>query len=164
VRNKNEYYLIDVWRRKVDFPQLCAETTALAAKHRPNTILIEEQANGSPLIDQCRRNGLTGIVGRRAVVDKKSRMNGETAKLEAGSLVLPKAASWLDEFIMEFLAFPGGKHDDQIDALSQFLLWRTTAERQTPFSFDFGGGGSNSSGSSNRLGAPSPEEFLSLFR
>jgi predicted phage terminase large subunit-like protein len=165
VRNKNEYYLIDVWRRKVDFPQLCAETTALAAKHRPNAILIEEQANGSPLIDQCRRNGLTGIVGRRAVVDKKTRMNGETAKLEAGSLVLPKSAPWLDEFVMEFLAFPGGKHDDQIDALSQFLHWRTTAETQTSFSFDFGyGEGSNANGSRARLGAASPEEFLGHFR
>jgi len=165
VRNRNEYYLIDVWRRKVDFPQLCAETTALAAKHRPNAILIEEQANGSPLIDQCRRNGLTGIVGRRAVVDKKTRMNGETAKLEAGSLVLPKSAPWLDEFVMEFLAFPGGKHDDQIDALSQFLHWRTTAETQTSFSFDFGyGEGSNANGSRARLGAASPEEFLGHFR
>jgi predicted phage terminase large subunit-like protein len=164
VRNKSEYYLIDVWRRRVDFPELCAVIGSLAAKHRPNAILIEEQANGSPLIDQCKRNGLTGIIGRRAVVDKKTRMNGETAKLEAGSLVLPKTAPWLDEFTMEFLAFPGGKHDDQIDALSQFLLWRTTAETQTPFTFDFWGEGSNSSGSLNRLGAPSPEEFLSFFR
>jgi len=165
VRNKNEYYLIDIWRRKVDFPQLCAETTALAAKHRPNAILIEEQASGSPLIDQCRRNGLTGIVGRRAVVDKKTRMNGETAKLEAGSLILPKSAPWLDEFVMELLAFPGGKHDDQIDALSQFLHWRTTAETQTSFSCDFGyGEGSNANGSWARLGAPSPEDFLGYFR
>jgi predicted phage terminase large subunit-like protein len=165
VRNKNEYYLIDIWRRKVDFPQLCAETTALAAKHRPNAILIEEQASGSPLIDQCRRNGLTGIVGRRAVVDKKTRMNGETAKLEAGSLILPKSAPWLDEFVMELLAFPGGKHDDQIDALSQFLHWRTTAETQTSFSCDFGyGEGSNANGSWARLGAPSPEDFLGHFR
>jgi predicted phage terminase large subunit-like protein len=165
VRNKNEYYLIDVWRRKVDFPQLCAETTTLAAKHSPNAILIEEQANGSPLIDQCRRNGLTGIIGRRAVVDKKTRMNGETAKLEAGSLILPKSAPWLDEFMMEFLAFPGGKHDDQIDALSQFLHWRTTAETQTSFSFDFGyGEGSNANDSWARLGAPSPEDLLGHFR
>jgi hypothetical protein len=42
-------------------------------------------------------------------------------------LILPKAAPWLDEFELEYLAFPG-KYDDQMDALSQFLNWRTEAE------------------------------------
>lgn len=167
VQNGNKYYLFDVWRQKVDFPALRAAIGSMSGKHRPNAILIEEQANGSPLIDECRRIGLTGIIGRRAVRDKKTRMNGETAKLEAGSLILPKGAPWLDEFMMEFLAFPGGKHDDQIDALSQFLLWRTVAETQTFFSYDFDHGetsGANFNGACNRLGAPSPEEFLSLLR
>lgn len=161
VRNNNEYYLIDVWRRKVDFPELCTAAASLSAQYKPNAILIEEQANGSPLIDQCRRSGLTGIIGRRAVVDKRTRMNGETAKLEAGSLILPKFAPWLDDFLLEYLAFPGGKHDDQIDALSQFLNWRTTAEAQTSFSCDWGdGGGSGGGGGWAGLGAPSPEELL----
>ena len=134
--------------------------TSLVAQHKPNAILIEEQANGSPLIDQCRRNGLTGIIGRRAVVDKKTRMNGETAKLEAGSLILPKSAPWLDDFLLEYLAFPGAKHDDQIDALSQFLNWRTTAESQTSFSWDWGDGENNGGSGCSGLGAPSPEEIL----
>jgi predicted phage terminase large subunit-like protein len=159
---RNEYYLIDVWRRKVDFPELCTAAASLSAHYKPNAILIEEQANGSPLIDQCRRSGLTGIIGRRAVVDKKTRMNGETAKLEAGSLILPKSASWLDDFLLEYLAFPGGKHDDQIDALSQFLNWRTTAETQTAFSCDWGSG--ESSGSWPGLGAPSAQELLWWLR
>jgi hypothetical protein len=104
---------------------------------------------------------LTGIIGRRSVLDKKTRMNGETAKLEAGSLILPKSAPWLDDFLLEYLAFPGGKHDDQIDALSQFLNWRTTAEAQTSFSCDWGdGGGSSGGGGWAGLGAPSPEELL----
>jgi predicted phage terminase large subunit-like protein len=161
VRNNNEYYLLDVWRQKVEFTELCTAVTSLMAQHKPNATLIEEQANGSPLIDQCLHNGLTGIIGRRAVVDKKTRMNGETAKLDAGSLILPKSAPWLDDFLLEYLAFPGGKHDDQIDALSQFLNWRTTAEAQTSFSCDWGDAG-ESSGSRccSGLGAPSPEELL----
>jgi predicted phage terminase large subunit-like protein len=160
VRNNNEYYLLDVWRRKVEFPELCAAVTSLSAQYEPNAILIEEQANGSPLIDQSNRNKLTGIIGRRSVVDKKTRMNGETAKLEAGSLILPKSASWLDDFLLEYLAFPGGKHDDQIDALSQFLNWRTTAEAQTSFSCDWGSGESSGYSGWSGLGAPSPEELL----
>jgi len=88
-------------------------------------------------------------------------MYGETAKLEAGSLILPKSAPWLDEFLMEYLGFPGGKHDDQIDALSQFLCWRTEVEARVQFECDWGDDrGSDTAG----LGAPSTEEILWLLR
>ena len=35
--------------------------------------------------------------------------------------IFPRLASWLDEFRKEIMAFPVGKYDDQIDALSQAL-------------------------------------------
>jgi predicted phage terminase large subunit-like protein len=161
VRNNNEYYLIDVWRKKVEFPELCMAVLSEGAKHKPNAILIEDQASGSPLIAQCVRDGMTGIIGRRSAADKKTRMNGETAKLQAGSLILPKSAPWLDEFLLEYVAFPGGKHDDQIDALSQFLNWRTTAEVCEQFSCDWGDNDGNGGGAAG-LRAPSPEEMLWL--
>ena len=169
VRNNNEYYLIDVWREKVEFPELCAAVASLATKYTPNVILIEDQSSGSPLSAQCVRNGMTGIVARRPTSDKKTRMNGETAKLEAGSLILPKSAPWLDEFLEEYRAFPGGKYNDQMDALSQFLNWRTTAEARSTFSFDFGnddggGRGGDRGGGVAGLGAPSPDELLWRLR
>ena len=84
------------------------------------------------------RKRMSNIIGRRPMTDKKTRMNGETPKLESGCLILPRSAAWLDDLLVEYLAFPNGKYDDQIDALSQFLNWRTTAETRTTFSFDFG--------------------------
>ena len=42
---------------------------------------------------------------------------------EAGQVFLPKRASWIDEFRTELLAFPYGRYDDQVDALSQLLNW-----------------------------------------
>jgi predicted phage terminase large subunit-like protein len=100
---------------------------SLAKEYTLNAILIEDQASGSPLIAECLRKGMIGIIPRRPTTDKRTRMNGETAKLEAGSLIFPKSAPWLDEFLEEYRAFPGGKHDDQMDALSQFLNWRPWA-------------------------------------
>lgn len=112
---------------------------------------------------------MTRIIPRRPTTDKKTRMNGETAKLEAGSLILPKSAPWLHEFLLEYRAFPGGKYDDQMDALSQFLNWRTTAEGGVTFDFDSGnddsgGRGDNRGGGAAGFGAPSPEELLWRFR
>ncbi len=34
---------------------------------------------------------------------------------------LPKKAPWLSTFESEVSAFPNGKHDDQVDSLTQFL-------------------------------------------
>jgi phage terminase large subunit-like protein len=36
---------------------------------------------------------------------------------------LPERAEWLDGFIGELLSFPGGRHDDQVDALVQGMAW-----------------------------------------
>jgi predicted phage terminase large subunit-like protein len=50
-------------------------------------------------------------------------MNAHTATLEAGKVFLRKGAPWLDELRTEMLAFPYGRHDDQVDALSQLMTW-----------------------------------------
>lgn len=39
---------------------------------------------------------------------------------------LPKEAAWLDDFQAEVLRFPRGRHDDQFDSLSQYLVWEQT--------------------------------------
>ena len=36
---------------------------------------------------------------------------------------VPRRASWLDELRKEIMAFPAGKLDDQVDALTQGLAW-----------------------------------------
>jgi len=48
-------------------------------------------------------------------------MTAQTSKLEAGSVLLPRQAAWLSEFEKEMKAFPRGRTNDQVDALSQLL-------------------------------------------
>ena len=55
--------------------------------------------------------------------DKVTRMSAQSAKIEAGQVHLPKEADWLGTFLHELLAFPNGRHDDQVDSVSQFLKW-----------------------------------------
>ncbi len=50
-------------------------------------------------------------------------MEAQTPKIEAGQVFLPKDAPWLGDFFDELLAFPKGRHDDQVDSVSQFLTW-----------------------------------------
>ena len=59
------------------------------------------------------------------------RVVAQSAKIEAGHVHLPKEADWLDTFLHELLAFPTGRHDDQVDSVSQFLKW--SSRRETGF-------------------------------
>ena len=53
-------------------------------------------------------------------------MAAQSAKIEAGHVYLPRQAEWLDSFLLEILGFPQGRHDDQVDNVSQFLKWAST--------------------------------------
>ena len=54
---------------------------------------------------------------------KVERMVAQSAKIEAGHVYLPKDAPWLATFMRELLAFPNGANDDQVDSVSQLLIW-----------------------------------------
>lgn len=41
--------------------------------------------------------------------------------VERGDVFLPEDAAWLGDFFNEVLGFPGTRHDDQVDALSQSI-------------------------------------------
>jgi hypothetical protein len=49
-------------------------------------------------------------------------MAAVSAKFESGLVFLPKGAPWLADFEAELFAFPGARHDDQCDSVSQ-ALW-----------------------------------------
>jgi hypothetical protein len=55
------------------------------------------------------------------------RLSAQSAKIEAGQVRLPRGAKWLDEFRNEVLAFPQGKHDDQLVSMSQALKYMSVA-------------------------------------
>jgi predicted phage terminase large subunit-like protein len=113
-------YLLDVWRGRVDYPTLKAKVLALHEEWRPLTILVEETGTAIGLIDelgyQC-----YGLVGVKPDRDKIARMAIASAKFEAGNVYLPETAPWLSDFEAELFAFPGSRHDDQCDSISQAL-------------------------------------------
>ena len=39
---------------------------------------------------------------------------------------MPENADWIDLFVREMAQFPDGAHDDQVDALTQYLRWVKT--------------------------------------
>jgi predicted phage terminase large subunit-like protein len=53
--------------------------------------------------------------------DKIGRLYVHQAKFEGGFVHFPKGAAFLPELESELFNFPHGKHDDQVDSISQAL-------------------------------------------
>ncbi|NIJ60254.1 putative phage terminase large subunit-like protein [Pseudochelatococcus lubricantis] len=117
----NRFYLLNVHRGRHDYPELKQKALALAAQHKPTKILIEDAGTGTALIDELRRMSGSSIIRVRPERDKQTRMSIQSAKFEAGQVHLPRQAPWLAPFEAELFAFPGSRHDDQIDSVSQAL-------------------------------------------
>jgi predicted phage terminase large subunit-like protein len=83
-------------------------------------VLVEDATTGTALVQELREM-IPGIIAVKPVGDKASRMAVASAKFEAGQVFLPERANWLPDLEAELFAFPGGRHDDQCDSISQAL-------------------------------------------
>jgi predicted phage terminase large subunit-like protein len=127
--DKSDYYLIDVFRGRLQYPDLRRKVAALATRHGARTILIENAGPGMALLQDLWRDPPHGMVrplGQKPEGSKADRMMAQSAKIEAGHVFLPTDADWLDTLLLELLAFPNARHDDQVDSVSQFLTWAAT--------------------------------------
>ena len=115
------FYLIDVWRGRVEFPELKRKVVELAKLHSVNEILIEDKASGQSLIQELQRNTILPIKAIKVENDKIARVHSVTPIIESGKVYLPKEAHWLKEFLDEMEEFPNGEFDDTVDSVSQFL-------------------------------------------
>jgi len=121
----NQYYLRDVLRERLQYPDLKRTVIERALAFSANVVIIEDKGSGTSLIQDIRENSM-GMPSPIAFVpegDKQTRMSTQSSKIEARQVHLPRQASWLDEFRDELLQFPHGRHDDQVDSFSQFLTW-----------------------------------------
>jgi predicted phage terminase large subunit-like protein len=93
----------------------------LKRRYSPSTLLIEESPISLGLIQSLREQSIN-VTTYKPDTDKRARLIAQTDLFAGGSVCLPQRAGWLEEFIAELLAFPG-RHDDQVDALTQGLAW-----------------------------------------
>jgi predicted phage terminase large subunit-like protein len=95
----------------------------LAYLHGVDSILIEDKASGTQLIQDLQAEHLFGICpyGPPSGMDKVMRLHAQTAWFENGLVFLPRKAQWLADYVTELTGFPGTKYDDQVDSTTQAL-------------------------------------------
>lgn len=115
------YFLVDVWRGRADYPTLKAKVRDHAQTWKAGRVLVEDAGAGMMLAQEL-KGVVKGLVEVTPQGDKVTRMAAASAKFESGLAVLPERAVWLPDLEAELFVFPGGRHDDQCDSISQALL------------------------------------------
>jgi predicted phage terminase large subunit-like protein len=125
------WWLLDLERVRLDYPELKILVLKLAKHWRTDIILVEQAMTGISLIQDlwnarrspdAARLGYTWNVRRYLPrLDTPTRLATQAAKLQEGRAILPAEAPWLRELKLEMLAVPRSRNDDQVDSITQFL-------------------------------------------
>lgn len=136
-------YLIDQVRDRMNFTATLEALQVFHKKH--NTLVspmdgvwIEEAANGAAIIATLKRV-MTGVVGVPVHGKSKAvRLEAVAPQMQAGQVRIPANATWVGTYIEEFIEFPNGKNDDQVDSTT-LALGKMAGTGTTVFDFDYSG-------------------------
>ncbi len=126
------WYILDVQCVRMEYPELKRTIAEYARRYQPHMILIEDKASGQMLVQELMRTHHFPIQAIKPKLDKLLRFSMVTSYITSGAIHLPQQSPWLSVFETELLAFPYGQHDDQVDALSQFLNWLREENYRNP--------------------------------
>ena len=85
-------YLLQVIRKRLGYPELKRAVHEQAELFDPQTILIEDRASGTQLIQELVGEGMHAIKSYEPAMDKTMRMNSVTGTIEKGFVHLPDKA------------------------------------------------------------------------
>ncbi|WP_419832156.1 phage terminase large subunit [Endozoicomonas atrinae] len=125
------WYLLDVFRERMEYPALKRAAASLYEAWRPQGVLIEDKGSGQSLIQELRQGVGVGKTKVRIPVipidtkgiNKVDRLIAVSSLFEAGMVYLPEVSPWTLDYEIEMTIFPLAPHDDQVDSTSQFLKW-----------------------------------------
>ena len=108
-------------RGRFPFEMLKQRVMEIKRRYSSSTLVIEDSPISRGLIQSLREQSINVTI-YKPDTDKRARVIAQTDLFAGGSVRFPRCAAWLEECIAEILAFPG-RHDDQVDALTQGLAW-----------------------------------------
>ena len=110
-------------------------TLAPAFSSKLIAVLVEDKANGPAVIDTL-RDTVAGLIPITPQGGKVVRANAVQPQHEAGNFWVPNpnvpGCEWVNDFLTQMSAFPGGVNDDDVDAWTQGVNWFNTREGFVP--------------------------------
>lgn len=118
-----DLYLLDGFRTQQTMDTSVDKALAMCAKHKPFAWFPEDDNNWKSIAGfVTRRMRETGIYARIEPItphgaDKPTKAQPFQAMAASGRVWIPEGPEG-DEVIEQYIKFPGGKHDDEVDAAS----------------------------------------------
>lgn len=115
-------YLLDLWRKQASSDEWIEAYCDLVKKWEPIGWAEEQgqiRAGIGPFLDRRSRERSAFVAREQFPTrgDKAVRAQSIRGRMALGGLYVPTRSDWFPAFRSELLAFPAGKHDDQVDAL-----------------------------------------------
>jgi len=136
-RAKGQWYCVGGINERLDFVATLEAIKELTAKYRPSEYLIEDKANGSAVM-RLMRDAFENVIPIVPRESKLARASAASSLLMRGNVLFLKNKPVVDALIDQCLSFPMGRHDDLVDALTQFVN-KTLNIRQDVPSLNFFG-------------------------
>lgn len=118
---RDELHLLHVVRDRREYTEWVRAFSKLIDLFGPTHILVENTSVGPALLSEFRKIHRRGIYDSRPDASKTARAEAFMDMVTSGRVFLPQKAPWLTAFEEEAFAFPGGPHDDQVDAMNLFF-------------------------------------------
>jgi predicted phage terminase large subunit-like protein len=122
-RKADRFYLLNVFRKKLDWPDLKRAILEQAALFNADEVLIEDASSGIGLIQDLKNDGFYKVRAVKPKGDKEIRLRNVSAMIEAGKVYIPREAHFLADFLHEVTMFPAVRYKDQVDSLTQALSY-----------------------------------------
>ena len=132
-RQGGKIYLLDRVKAKLSFTETAAAIQAMREKYpMTQATLIEDTANGPAIISYLKAS-IPDLIAVTPQGGKQARAAAAQPWIEAGQLSLPSMRTaggeyraehrWTEDFVTVCEAFPRGSCDDDVDALTQLVVW-----------------------------------------
>lgn len=115
---RNRYYVLEVWKGRLEFPEVKRQVQLQFDKWRPSRVFVEGggSASGKATVQATRRDSLVPIFESIRSTDKVLRADTVSPTHEAQMIALPEGEPWVSDFVDSAANFPNIKTDDDIDS------------------------------------------------
>lgn len=120
----SDIYLIGMDRAHYDFVDTVKHIKMAKEMYPDSVVLVEDKANGSAVISQLKKDGISGVKGILPKGSKEERMMAASFIVEAGHLYLPSDnEDWIKDVEYELFNFPLASTNDIVDTTSQVIYY-----------------------------------------
>jgi predicted phage terminase large subunit-like protein len=114
------HYVIYVMRQRLDPVQARDAALRLIQHYKPGAILIEDASSGPGLARMLSERGHRSELRPTRGRDKEERFQAHLYMFVEGRVLVKRNESWTADLVNEWMRFPFGRYDDQVDAMSDW--------------------------------------------